>query len=160
VIAFWTPGDPNPAFGFWPEMKLAVNTLAFCVAALLALGMVMLYSSSMTQVGARYLIMQSIWCVLGLAACVIAAVLDYRLLKRFAWPAFIFAVVMLALVLENIGVVRGMRDLVQFRRVVFHPRIRELALITIWPGRDVTGARCIHRCAALSCPVCSSCRCC
>jgi len=89
-------------------MKLAVTTLASCVAALLALGLVMLYSASMTQVGARYVIMQSIWCVLGLTACVLAARLDYRLLKKFTWPVFILAVLLLALVLEkHVGVVRG-----------------------------------------------------
>ena len=43
-------------------MKLAVTILVFCVASLLALGMVMLYSSSMAQVGARYLTKQLIWC--------------------------------------------------------------------------------------------------
>ena len=42
-------------------MKVAVTTLAFCVAALLALGLVMLYSSSVTQVGTHYLMMQLIW---------------------------------------------------------------------------------------------------
>ena len=50
------------------QMKVAVTILVFCVAALLALGMVMLYSSSMAQVGAHYLMMQFVWCVLGLAA--------------------------------------------------------------------------------------------
>ena len=35
------------------QMKVAVTILVSCVAALLALGMVMLYSSSMAQVGAR-----------------------------------------------------------------------------------------------------------
>ena len=46
-------------------MKVAVTTLAFCVAALLALGLVMLYSSSMSQVGAHYLMLQLIWCAFG-----------------------------------------------------------------------------------------------
>ena len=46
-------------------MKLAVNTLLFCVAALLVLGMVMLYSASMTQSGARLLKMQLFWCALS-----------------------------------------------------------------------------------------------
>ena len=49
-------------------MKWAVTILAFCVASLLALGMVMLYSSSMAQVGAGYLMRQLIWCGVGLAA--------------------------------------------------------------------------------------------
>jgi cell division protein FtsW len=80
-------------------MKVAVTTLAFCVAALLALGLVMLYSSSMTQVGARYLVLQLIWCAFGLVLCVTATALDYQLLKKVAWPLFIVALVLLALVL-------------------------------------------------------------
>jgi cell division protein FtsW len=80
-------------------MKLAVTILLFCVAALLSLGMVMLYSSSMTQVGAHYLIMQLIWCALGLVLCVGVASIDYRWLKKIAWPLLIVALVLLALVI-------------------------------------------------------------
>jgi len=76
-------------------MKTAVTTLAFCVIALLTLGMVMLYSSK----GSHYLIMQLIWCALGLGVCVTATWLDYRLLKKLVWPAFGIAVVLLVLVL-------------------------------------------------------------
>ena len=65
-------------------MKVAVTILAFCVTSLLALGLVMLYSSSMTQVGAHYLMMQLIWCVFGFILCVSAASLDYQLLKKYA----------------------------------------------------------------------------
>ena len=80
-------------------MKVAVTTLAFCVAALLALGLVMLYSSMMTSpAGAHDLIMQLIWCALGFTLCVTATVLDYQILKKLAWPIFGFAVLMLALV--------------------------------------------------------------
>src|ERR1035438_3419795 len=80
-------------------MKVAVTTLAFCVAALLALGLVMLYSSSMTQVGAHYLMLQLVWCALGFVLCVTATVLDYQWLKRATWPLFILALVLLVLVL-------------------------------------------------------------
>ena len=80
-------------------MKVAVTTLAFCVAALLALGLVMLYSSSMTQVGAHYLMLQLVWCALGFVLCVAATTLDYQWLRKFAWPIFIVALVLLALVL-------------------------------------------------------------
>ena len=68
-------------------MKVAVTMLVFCVAALLALGMVMLYSSSMgmAQVGAHYLAMQLVWCVLGLAAAVVTTLVDFRHLKRIWW---------------------------------------------------------------------------
>jgi cell division protein FtsW len=79
-------------------MKVAVTTLVFCVAALLALGLVMLYSSSMAQVGAHYLIVQLTWSAIGLALCVAAAGLDYHLLKKLAWVLLAFAVAMLVLV--------------------------------------------------------------
>ena len=86
-------------------MKLAVTVLVFCVAALLALGMVMLYSSSMAQVGSHYLVAQLIWCALGLVLCLASAALDYRLLKRLAWPFFALAVVLLVLVFApHVGV--------------------------------------------------------
>jgi cell division protein FtsW len=80
-------------------MKVAVTTLAFCVAALLALGLVMLYSSTMTTTaGAHDLMMQLVWCVLGFVLCVAATSLDYQLLKKLAWPAYGFALILLAMV--------------------------------------------------------------
>jgi cell division protein FtsW len=80
-------------------MRVAVTILAFCVAALLGLGLVMLYSSSMTQVGAQYLKSQLVWCVLGLVLCVAAASVDYEVLKKVAWPLFFFSLFLLLLVL-------------------------------------------------------------
>lgn len=80
-------------------MKVAVTTLAFCVAALLALGLVMLYSATMTtSAGAHDLMMQIVWCILGFALCVTATALDYQLLKKLAWPAYGFALILLAMV--------------------------------------------------------------
>ena len=87
-------------------MKAAVTTLAFCVAALLALGLVMLYSSSMVmpdkkthvEVGAKMLQMQVLWCCLGLIACAVITALDYQLLKKFAGPIFIGTLILAALV--------------------------------------------------------------
>ena len=82
--------------------------MVFCVAALLALGMVMLYSSSMVQDGAHFLMLQTVWCCVGLAGCVVMALLDYRHLKRIWWVLFAAAIVMLVLVLiPHIGSVRG-----------------------------------------------------
>ena len=80
-------------------MRVAVTILAFCVAALLGLGLVMLYSSSMTQVGAQYLKSQLTWCGLGLVLCVAAASVDYEVLKKVAWPLFFFSLFLLLLVL-------------------------------------------------------------
>jgi cell division protein FtsW len=80
-------------------MKVAVTTLAVCVAALLALGLVMLYSSMMTsQAGGHDLMMQLIWCSAGFAFCVVATVIDYQLLKKLAWPVYFLALILLAAV--------------------------------------------------------------
>lgn len=87
-------------------MKVAVTTLAICVAVLLTLGLVMLYSSGLyhskiDQVSSRFLMKQLLWCVAGLVACVVAAALDYRWLKRWVWPLLGVAVTLLALVLKT-----------------------------------------------------------
>ncbi len=93
-------------------MKVAVTTLAFCAAALLALGLVMLYSSSWAllnrsthvETGAHDLIMQLIWCAVGFVFCVTATALDYQLLKKFVWPVFAFALLLLvAVFVPHIG---------------------------------------------------------
>ena len=89
-------------------MKLAVTILVFCVAALLALGMVMLYSSSMAQVGMRYLVRQLVACAVGIALCLTAASLDYRRLKGWTWPLFGAGVLLLALVfVPHLGITRN-----------------------------------------------------
>jgi cell division protein FtsW len=92
-------------------MKAATTTLLLCVASLLALGIVMLYSSSMADKGSHILQMQIVWCLLGLIGCVVAASMDYRLLKKLAWPILGLAVLLLILVLvPHIGLkVNGAR---------------------------------------------------
>jgi cell division protein FtsW len=113
-------------------MKVAVTTLAFCVTSLLALGLVMLYSSSMTQVGAHYLMMQLIWCVFGFILCVSAASLDYQLLKKYAWPIFVLAFFLLLLVLvPHIGrKINGARRWFDLHGVRFQPsELGKIALI-------------------------------
>ncbi len=113
-------------------MKAAVTILAFCVAALLALGLVMLYSSSMADVGARYVIMQLLWCALGLLFCITAALVDYRLLKKVAWPLLALAVLLLGLVLErHLGMtVKGARRWFNLGGFRFQPsELAKVALI-------------------------------
>jgi cell division protein FtsW len=127
------------------SMKLAVTVLTFCVAALLALGMVMLYSASMSdevhhqQIGAHYLIMQIIWGGVGVVACVTVASLDYRILKKYARPLYIIGVILVAAVLEkHLGTVRGnARRWFTFHTISFQPsEIARLTLIILlaWYG--------------------------
>jgi cell division protein FtsW len=120
-------------------MRFTVTTLAFCVAALLALGLVMLYSSSMTQVGAHYLMLQLIWCACGFVLCVMATALDYQLLRKFAWPIFLLALTLLVLVLvPHIGrKINGARRWFDFYGVRFQPsEFAKLALVILlaWYG--------------------------
>jgi cell division protein FtsW len=117
-------------------MKLAVTTLVFCVAALLALGLVMLYSASMDKVGARFLLMQLVWGTVGVIACLVAASLDYRLLNRYALPLLIFTIFLLALVLIPSPLIsvsaNGARRWLNLRVANFQPS--ELAKLTLILG--------------------------
>ena len=121
-------------------MKRAVTILVFCVAALLALGMVMLYSSSMAEAGARYLVKQLVGAAAGLALCVVGVCLDYRRLKKFAVPLFLLGVFLLALVfVPHLGIRRNgaSRWLGYGRNSLFQPsEFAKLALLILlaWYG--------------------------
>ena len=120
-------------------MKVAVTILTFCVTSLLALGLVMLYSSSMTQVGSHYLIMQLAWCVFGFGLCAVAASLDYQVFKKYAVPLFAFSLLLLLLVLvPHIGrKINGARRWFDLHGVRFQPsELGKIALIIIlaWYG--------------------------
>ena len=145
-------------------MKIAVTTLAFCVAALLALGMVMLYSAglaearnpSQVQAGPHYLLVQMIWCALGLVLCATATLVDYRLLKKAVWPLFGLALVLLVLVLLPLphGITRkinGAHRWFIFPGMRLQPsEIGKLALIIAlaWYGERMQ--RQMHTCGAAS----------
>ncbi len=113
-------------------LKTAITILVFCVAALLALGMVMLYSSSMAQVGAHYLMLQFVWGALGLAGCFVATLMDYRHLKKIAWPLFGIAVLLLVMVLiPHVGArINGARRWLQYGGFTLQPsELAKVALI-------------------------------
>ena len=110
-------------------MRVAVTTLVFCVTALLGLGLVMLYSSSMvmvdkhtqSQVGMHMLQMQVLWCVLGIVACVTVSAIDYELIKKLAWPLFIGTLLLAALVfIPHLGMkINGARRWIRLPGVSF-----------------------------------------
>jgi cell division protein FtsW len=113
-------------------MRWATTILVFCVAALLSLGLVMLYSASMAQQGSRYLVMQLVWGSLGLVACLVTASLDYREIRRYAFPALALTLLLLALVLiPGIGMVKnGARRWFDLRVMSFQPsELAKLSLI-------------------------------
>ncbi len=115
-------------------MKYATTILVFCVAALLSLGLVMLYSSSMSPTGASYPAAQVIWCGLGLIVAGIVACVDYRHLKKISIPLFLVALVLLAAVLvPGIGLKRGgARRWFEIAHQSFQPsELAKLALIIL-----------------------------
>ncbi len=128
-------------------MKFAVTILVCCVAALLALGLVMLYSSGLSpgpggsvQAGARYMTMQLAWCVVGLFACAVCAGIDYHIWKKAAIPLLIISVVLLVLVfVPPVGIHRkgASRWLGWQTRSLFQPsELAKVALILVlaWYG--------------------------
>jgi len=128
-------------------MKVAVTTLAFCVTSLLAMGLVMLYSSSMvmvdkhthSEIGAHMLQMQLLWCILGFIACVTLAALDYEVLKKFALPVFVGSLFLSALVfVPHVGInLNGAHRWIRLPGATFQPsEIVKIALIVMlaWYG--------------------------
>jgi cell division protein FtsW len=96
-------------------MKWAASILIFCVAVLIGIGMVMLYSASMdmeanksatAEVGAHYLLSQLAWCLFGIICFVIAASMDYRRLKRISpWLLGLSAFLLILVFAPVIGIV-------------------------------------------------------
>lgn len=80
-------------------MKYATTILVSCVAALLSLGLVMLYSSNMSLPGANYPVAQIVWGALGLFAAGTVACVDYRHLKKISVPFYLAAIALLVVVL-------------------------------------------------------------
>lgn len=116
-------------------MKVAVTTLAICVAALLSLGLVMLYSSGLyhkfgSDTSSRWMMKQLLWCAAGLVACVTVTALDYRLLKRWVWPLLGVTVILLVVVLKIGRDVKGAARWFTFHNISFQPsELAKIALI-------------------------------
>ena len=110
-------------------IRRIATLFACCVATLLALGLVMLYSASMTQEGEKFLIKQSIFAAIGLAACVGATAIDYRWLRRLVWPGLIIACALLAYAAVKGRDINGARRWIEFPGFTFQPS--ELAKVVV-----------------------------
>src|SRR5262245_34200737 len=115
-------------------MKYAATILVFSVAALLSLGQVILFSSSMSTGGKSYPLMQGIWCGLGVMAAALVVYIDYRHLKKLSWLLYLAAVLLLVLVLiPGLGVkAGGARRWLHVAGQSFQPsELAKIALIVI-----------------------------
>lgn len=126
----WPLREPS-RFGF---MKWTLIFLGGCMAALLAFGIVMLFSAKMGPTGEKFLIQQSIWCGIGLVVFVVVALIDYRALRPFTWFLLVLSMVLLALVLvPGIGIkVNGAKRWLGYGPVRIQPsEMAKLALILV-----------------------------
>jgi cell division protein FtsW len=101
--------------------------------------MIMLYSSSMVQKGSHYLMLQGAWAGVGIVACLIAALSDYRWLKKGAWLILGLTVIaLIAVLIPGIGVLKnGSRRWFDLKVANVQPsEIAKLALIIVlaWYG--------------------------
>ena len=113
-------------------MKFASTTLVFVVSALLALGLVMLYSATMFHRGGPFWGSQVLWCCIGLVVCFGTAMVDYQVLKKVSVPALVLALLLLlAVMIPGIGLERnGARRWLQLPGTTFQPsEFAKLAVI-------------------------------
>ncbi len=135
-----TTGDDNQ--GIWPSLsswREALQTprtsppdywLLAVVGALIAVGLVMLYSASFalgaSQHGnpAYYLLKQLLWVVIGAAGGLTAMRVDYRFWRRLSVPGMIVVMLLLALVLflpESISEAGGSRRWIDLGPISIQP---------------------------------------
>jgi cell division protein FtsW len=91
--------------GVQRERRRVAMPLLVAVLALVAIGVVMVYSASSVRAllssndPARYGIAQAVFAAIGLSAMVVMSRIDFRVYRYFAIPAYVGALVLLALVL-------------------------------------------------------------
>ena len=100
--------------GVQRERRRVAMPLLVAVLALVAIGVVMVYSASSVRAllssndPARYGIAQAVFAAVGLSAMVVMSRIDFRVYRYFAIPAYVGALVLLALVLvPSIGFEAG-----------------------------------------------------
>jgi cell division protein FtsW len=109
-----TPRRGARTRGVQRERRRVALPLVVAVVALVAIGIVMVYSASSISAllrnddPARYGIAQAIFAAIGVTAMVIVSRIDFRIYRYFALPAYFAAIVMLAVVLiPSIGFESG-----------------------------------------------------
>lgn len=100
------------------------------IYALLAFGLIMVLSASSPIAFARkstnndsffYFKKQLIWAIIGSVGLVVMANFDYRKLKQFAWPLYVFNIVLLLIVLFFGDSVNGAKRWLRFGGFSFQP---------------------------------------
>ena len=123
--------------------RKSIYFLVLAVAALIVLGLVMLYSTGAFAQDSHgdpifFLKRQSLWLAVGMVACVIGAIVDYQFWQRTWWMWFAAAAILLALCfVPHVGMrINGARRWVNFRVLTFQPsdfaKIAAIAFLAYW----------------------------
>lgn len=106
----------------------SIHILFTAVAGLVTIGIVMLFSTSAFALESHgdayyFLKRQSMWLVIGMAICAVAAVTDYHVWQKTWWVWFVVAAILLALCfVPDIGMrINGSRRWINLRVITFQP---------------------------------------
>lgn len=123
--------------------RKSIYFLVLAVAALIVLGIVMLFSTGAFAQDSHgdpvyFLKRQSLWLAIGIAACVIGALVDYQFWQRTWWIWFVASAILLALCfVPHVGLrINGARRWVNFRVLTFQPsdfaKIAAISFLAFW----------------------------
>jgi cell division protein FtsW len=123
--------------------RKSIYFLVLAVAALLVLGIVMLFSTGAFAQDSHgdafyFLKRQSLWLGLGIVACVGGAIIDYQFWQRTWWIWFALSALLLGLCfVPHVGLmVNGARRWVDFRFITFQPsdfaKVAAIAFLAYW----------------------------
>ena len=125
------------------NIRRIATLYAASVAVLLALGLVMLYSASMTQEGEKYLIKQSIFAAIGLVGCIVATAIDYRFwrTRKLVWIGLAIACLLVAYATVLGEEVNGAKRWIKFPGFTVQPseiaKVAVMVMLAHWA--------CLHR---------------
>jgi len=123
--------------------RKSIYFLVLAVAALIVLGIVMLFSTGAFAQDSHgdpiyFLKRQSLWLAVGIVACVIGAVVDYQFWQRTWWMWFVASAILLALCfVPHVGLrINGARRWVKLPLLTFQPsdfaKIAAIAFLAHW----------------------------
>jgi cell division protein FtsW len=123
--------------------RKSIYFLVLAVAALIVLGIVMLYSTGAFAQDSHgdpiyFLKRQSLWLAIGLTACVLGAIFDYQFWQKTWWIWFVASAILLALCfVPHIGLrINGARRWVKLPLLTFQPsdfaKIAAIAFLAHW----------------------------
>jgi cell division protein FtsW len=123
--------------------RKSIYFLVLAVAALVVLGIVMLFSTGAFAQDSHgdpiyFLKRQALWLGIGMIVCVIGAMVDYQFWQRTWWMWFAASAILLALCfVPHIGLrINGARRWVNFRVLTFQPsdfaKIAAIAFLAHW----------------------------